>query len=136
VEFIQQRIGHGYQWQRPTPPPSRTAKSGHQLQLGVDGVDVAHARSTWLCAAGSTSPATSEVDVVARVHYWKTAVIQNNGSATVFLGGSTVTATGATASIQVAANATVTVPTTGAEPVEVYAIVSSGTATVSYAYPG
>jgi hypothetical protein len=63
-------------------------------------------------------------------------VIQNNGSATVFLGGSTVTATGATAGIQVAANATVTVPTAGAEPVEVYAIVSSGTATVSYAYPG
>jgi hypothetical protein len=39
-----------------TPLPSRTAKSRHQLQLGVDGVDVAHARSLWPRAADGTSP--------------------------------------------------------------------------------
>jgi hypothetical protein len=36
----------------------------------------------------------------------------------------------------VAANTPVLVPTTGAEPLELYAIVSSSTATVSYIYPG
>jgi hypothetical protein len=42
--FIQQRIRHGYRRQRPTPLPSRTAKSRHQMQLGVDGLEVANAR--------------------------------------------------------------------------------------------
>jgi hypothetical protein len=37
----------------------------------------------------------------------------------VFIGGSTVTATGATAGPQIAANGTLTVPTTGSEPVVV-----------------
>jgi hypothetical protein len=39
--FIQQRIRYVYRRQRPTPLPSRTAKTGHQSQLGVDGLDVA-----------------------------------------------------------------------------------------------
>jgi hypothetical protein len=43
--FIQQRIRHIYRRQRPTALPSRTAKSRHQAQLGVDGLDIAHARS-------------------------------------------------------------------------------------------
>jgi hypothetical protein len=43
--FSQQRIRHGYRPQRATPRPSRTAKSGHQSQFGVDGLDVTHARS-------------------------------------------------------------------------------------------
>jgi hypothetical protein len=43
--FIQQRIRHAYRRQRPTPRPSRMAKSRHQSQLGVDGLDVAHAGS-------------------------------------------------------------------------------------------
>jgi len=42
--FIQQRIPYVYRRQRPAPLPSRTAKSRHQSQLGVDGVDVKHAR--------------------------------------------------------------------------------------------
>jgi hypothetical protein len=37
--------GDFYRRQRPTPLPSHTAKSHHQSQLGVDGLDVAHARS-------------------------------------------------------------------------------------------
>jgi hypothetical protein len=40
--FIEQRIRHVYRRQRSTPFPSRTAKSRHQSQLGVDGLDVAH----------------------------------------------------------------------------------------------
>jgi hypothetical protein len=41
-EFVQQRIGHVYGRQRTIPLPSRTPKSRHQSQLGVDGLDVAH----------------------------------------------------------------------------------------------
>jgi hypothetical protein len=63
-------------------------------------------------------------------------VVQNNGSAAVFPGGSTVTATGATAGVQVAANATLTIPTTGAEPLALYAVVASGTSNVRYLFPG
>jgi hypothetical protein len=56
-----------------------------------------------------------------------------SSSAAVFIGGSGVTTT---TGFPVAANTPVLFPTTGVEPVAVYAIVSSGTATVSYAFPG
>jgi hypothetical protein len=45
--FIQQRIRHAYRRQRPTPLPSRTAKSSHQSRLGVDGVSMLPMRLTW-----------------------------------------------------------------------------------------
>lgn len=41
--FIQQRVSHGYRWQRPTPLPSLTTQSRDRSQLGVDSLDVAHA---------------------------------------------------------------------------------------------
>jgi hypothetical protein len=63
-------------------------------------------------------------------------VVQNNGSTPVFLGGSTVTATGATAGVQIAANGTPTVPTTGAEPLSLYGVCASGTNNVAYLFPG
>jgi hypothetical protein len=63
-------------------------------------------------------------------------LVQNNGSNAVFPGASTVTATGATAGVQVAANATVTVPTTGAEPLSLYGITSTGSSNVSFLLPG
>jgi hypothetical protein len=56
-----------------------------------------------------------------------------NSSAAAFIGGSGVTAS---TGFPVAANTPVTVPTTGAESVAVYAVVSSGSATVSYVFPG
>ena len=43
--FIQQRIRHVDRRQRPTPLPSRTAKSRNQSQLSFDGLDAAQARS-------------------------------------------------------------------------------------------
>lgn len=57
-----------------------------------------------------------------------------NSTAAVFIGGSS----GVTAStgFPLAANTPTKFPTTGAEPISVYAITASGTATVSYAYPG
>ncbi|KEF99966.1 MULTISPECIES: hypothetical protein [Mycobacterium] len=56
-----------------------------------------------------------------------------NSSAAAFIGGPGVTAS---TGFPVGINTPVKFPTTGAEPVAVYAITSSGTATVSYAFPG
>lgn len=56
-----------------------------------------------------------------------------SSSAAAFVGGAGVTeSTG----FPVAANTPTLFPTTGAEPVAVYAVVGTGTATVSYAFPG
>lgn len=78
--------------------------------------------ATVICTVGSTP----ENDGV---------LVQNNGSAAVFLGGPSVTATGATAGLQVAAGDTVRVPTTGADTLVLYGIVASSTAPVSYLFP-
>lgn len=56
-----------------------------------------------------------------------------NSSAAAFIGGSGVTTS---TGFPVAANTPVLVPTTGAEPLALYAVVSSSTATVSYIFPG
>jgi hypothetical protein len=64
-------------------------------------------------------------------------LIQNLGTAAVYLGGSTVTAgTTSTGGLQVAQNAIVSVPTTGAASEPLYGIVASGTANVAYLFPG
>ena len=64
-------------------------------------------------------------------------LIQNLGSVTVYLGTSTVTAgTTSTGGYQVAASASVTVPSTGASAEGLYGIVASSTANVAYLYPG
>jgi hypothetical protein len=54
--LIQQRIRLGDRRQRPTPLPSRTAKSRYQSQLGVADLDVAHPRSVGPHADCVTSP--------------------------------------------------------------------------------
>jgi hypothetical protein len=64
-------------------------------------------------------------------------LIQNLGTATVYIGGSTVTAgTTSTGGLQVAQNAIVNVPTTGAASESIYGIVASGTANVAYLFRG
>jgi hypothetical protein len=63
-------------------------------------------------------------------------LVQNNGSAAVFVGGPSVTTSGANAGVQIAAGATLTVPTTGAEPLSLYGIVATATQNVSYLFPG
>jgi hypothetical protein len=64
-------------------------------------------------------------------------LIQNLGAVTLYLGGSTVTAgTTATGGYQVAASASVLVPTTGASTEALYGIVASSTANVAFLYPG
>ena len=63
-------------------------------------------------------------------------LIQNLGAVAVFLGGSTVTAnTAATGGYQVAASASVLVPTTGASAEALYGI-STAACNVSFLYPG
>ena len=56
-----------------------------------------------------------------------------NSSAAAFVGGAGVTAS---TGFPVPANTPTLFPTTGAEPVEVYGVVSSSTATIGFAYPG
>jgi hypothetical protein len=56
-----------------------------------------------------------------------------NSSAAAFVGAAGVTAA---TGFPVAANTPVLVPTTGAEPLALYAIVSAGMTTVSYIFPG
>jgi hypothetical protein len=64
-------------------------------------------------------------------------LVQNLGSVTLYLGGSTVTAgTTSTGGLQVAANASVNVPTTGAASEALYGITASSTANVAYLFPG
>lgn len=55
-----------------------------------------------------------------------------SSSAAAFIGGSGVTTT---TGFPIAANTPVLVPTTGAEPLSLYAVVASSTATVSVLYP-
>lgn len=63
-------------------------------------------------------------------------LVQNLGTTVLYLGGSTVTAgTTATGGLQVAANATVNVPTTGAGSEALYGI-STAACNVAYLFPG
>lgn len=61
--------------------------------------------------------------------------LSNGGSAAVILGGATVTATGATEGVSLASGSTILLPTAG-PPRDLYGITSSGTAAVSFVYPG
>lgn len=60
-------------------------------------------------------------------------LVTNGGSAAVFLGPAGVTTT---TGYSLAAGATVNVPTTGAATEALYGIVTTGTATVGYLFPG
>lgn len=62
-------------------------------------------------------------------------LIANTGSATVYLGGSTVTASGATQGLPLAANTTLLVPALGSVVHSLFAITATGTSTVNFLYP-
>jgi hypothetical protein len=62
-------------------------------------------------------------------------LVQNSGTAAVFLGGSTVTATGTTQGIQLAASASMTVPSVGGLVHDLFAVTASGTSTVAFLIP-
>jgi hypothetical protein len=89
-----------------------------------NGVTSVGTTATLICTVGSAP----ESDGV---------LINNAGAANLYLGGSTVTAnTASTGGFPVAAGATVTIPTTGAEHLPLHGIVASGTANVGYLFPG
>jgi hypothetical protein len=62
-------------------------------------------------------------------------LVQNSGATDVYLGGPSVTASGATQGVKLAAGATVTVPTSGPYAHNLYAITASSTSTVAYLFP-
>lgn len=62
-------------------------------------------------------------------------LIYNSGSAAVFLGGRSVTASGATQGISLAPSAMITVPSLGGVTHSLYAVTASGTSTVNFLFP-
>ena len=85
----------------------------------LHGTVTVTASATLIC-----SPLSSPVGVL----------VQNNGANTVYLGGPTVTGSGTTQGVSVAAGASVTVPTAGDAVHDLYAISPSGS-TVAYLFP-
>jgi len=63
------------------------------------------------------------------------ALITNTGSVTVYLGGPSVTSSGATAGYPLAENATLTLGSTGGNPHDLYGITASSTAGVAFIFP-
>ncbi len=61
-------------------------------------------------------------------------IIQNNGSAAVFLGGPNVAASGANTGISLAAGATLFIPSVGTNPKTLFGVVAAGTAPVVFLF--
>lgn len=85
-------------------------------------------------AQGSVS-VTSTATLVCLVGPENDGVLISNTGSTVYLGGSTVTASGATQGIPLATGATINVPSLGSVSHSLYAITATGTSTVNYLYP-
>lgn len=60
-------------------------------------------------------------------------LVNNAGTAAVYVGGAAVTTT---TGFPIAAGATQVIPTTGAEGLALYGVVATGSANVAYIYPG
>lgn len=85
---------------------------------------------------GTATVGTSAVQLCAAVGPGGVLVQNNSATAiTVYLGGSTVTTTGATQGYTLAQNATINVPTFGDAQPALYAIAGSAGALVTYLYP-
>jgi hypothetical protein len=82
---------------------------------------------------GQVSVGTTATQVASIGAVPENAGVLVNSSVAAFVGGPGVTAS---TGFPLAANVPQTIPTTGAESLVLYAVVSSGTATVSYIYPG
>jgi hypothetical protein len=85
--------------------------------------------STFNFVNGSASVGTTATNVLT-VTPGQVVVLQNQGASAVFLGGSTVTASGANVGYSLAANASVTLPAVNLQGHALYAIVASGTSTL------
>lgn len=78
-------------------------------------------------AVGATATLIATIPAVA-----DGILLTNTGTGTVYLGNASVTTT---TGFPVAANATVTVPTVGNYPRNLYGVVASGTASVAFLTP-
>ncbi len=78
---------------------------------------------------GSASVGTTASNVLT-VTPGQAVVLQNTGSSAIYLGGSTVTASGATVGYSLAANASLSLPPVAEQPHALYAITASGTSTL------
>jgi hypothetical protein len=87
-------------------------------------------------AHGTTTGGTTAV-LLATVTSPTGVLVQNNSATAinVYLGGSAVTATGATQGYTLAQNVSVNVPTLGDASCTLYAIAASAGALVTYVYP-
>jgi hypothetical protein len=80
----------------------------------------------------ATTTVTTSATAIALVEADATGVlVQNNGSVLIYLGGPTVTSSGATQGVSVAAGATLLIPSTGSVPNTLYAVAASSTAAVA-----
>lgn len=85
---------------------------------------------------GSAS-VTATAAVICRVTPENDGVlVANTGSATVYLGGRSVTASGATQGFPLAAGASLLVPASGSATHSLFAVTASGTSTVNFLFPG
>ncbi len=83
--------------------------------------------------SGQVSVSTTATQVCSIGAVPENSGVLVNSSAAAFVGGPGVTAS---TGFPLAANTPQTVPTTGAESLVLYGITSTGTATISYIYPG
>jgi hypothetical protein len=80
---------------------------------------------------GSVS-VTSTAAVVLTVAPGQVVVLQNTGASPIFLGGSTVTSSGANIGYSLAAGATLTLPSVSEQPHALYGVVASTAMTLVY----
>lgn len=84
---------------------------------------------------GTVTVGTSATLLCSPVSGAHGVIVQNNGTAAIFLGGPNVTASGATQGVQLAVAASITVPTVGETAHDLYAIVASTPGPVSFLFP-
>ena len=86
--------------------------------------------SNGLTTVGTTATLICAVDAES-----DGVLVANTGSATVFLGGADVTASGANQGIPLAQSTTLAVPSIGGLQHQLYGVVASATQTVTWLYP-
>ncbi len=80
---------------------------------------------------GSVSVGSTATNILT-VTPGQVVVLQNTGSAAIFLGGSTVTSSGASVGYSLAAGASLTLPSVSEQGHVLYGIVATGTQTLVY----
>jgi hypothetical protein len=84
---------------------------------------------------GSVATSTTAVKVCSIGQIPENGGVLVQPSVDTYFGGSTVTSSGATTGVKVAANTIQLIPTTGAQVQDLYAVVGTGTGTVVFLHP-